>query len=1021
MGRCVVLEHLGSALYKIALKRDIERLEKRVEQLRDRRNLILGDLLPDARERRRQQLDKLRAQDDSVAQWSALTDRQRILIELQRAELAFQLTKIDVEVDTLNAELISVEAEIVRLEAVMSDPPATSAWCGDYTLVLQPGVDYGTMELPEAQRQVPGPISFEPDQSVQTPIMVYPGWDGQAIHDDARDGKMQPVAASGPPAYYFNHALLPGWQKWRPTYRIGTITRLVGDICDVSLDAVEVYPHRDSSVILDLNQTPALENVEIQYMNCNGRAFEVADRVVVRFTDQDWQQPIVIGFESNPKPCQYVFKAIFKEPIPDSDPIVETYNRYSLQYAPEPPLEEGEDPPDPPIPDWKAQQSNDLEFGTTYWRNFAGDIVLSYWGPPSHYWFETIPNGQPDDLRPGTIYWLYDDARLVTTTLASGEGEPPVYERQSLYQQTAIFRDGVLFVNAPETLYGCGVLDDSGGESSQKWLIAVCGKLRSLYGVDPDFDLFNSEQPLLGGNFDSYAGNQTYVYQTTVYATNYDNPQEWQLIGSYDYDDSLTTDIFFDGSPYASTRFARGAFNQKETNHQPWFFSPDGTKACSIKATEPFIGSAETGDGLTHRYDRRLVEITIIPPQPVEVEEGAPAETPTYSPPVAQFNKYPNPLSTIERTNPASAEWTASVDSELSSGTYTTNTGLLGSVSLTSSQSYYLAFDYSDDGELLALVRSETAVGSGNVVADFSDFEQAPFSGGRYTTVANTFTATETTQITHSDRLYIRTGGFVGDDQDIFNLSRQTDSDWLVTGDRSPTTEQYMTLSFAGSKNVNNDIGNNSGPLAADLRAGLVVMGYEYGAIDSGTLERRHWSLWDNGEWRWTIKPVSVNPPDVEEPTSNEIENVDMATPGGGTYDSSERPGELIDFYCDSNCLSAAYRFIPSDNYSLITILGGDRNNNDVNAPVQLIAQVGSGDMAQTLESGFFDDNYVLEITRLSSDNHFYFATALGEILVGTHTEFFSVEYHDSTYGKGFDQEALILLDYNNDFARVGL
>jgi len=38
-------------------------------------------------------------------------------------------------------------------------------------------------------------------------------------------------------------------------------------------------------------------------LDCNSGPFEDGDRVVVQFVNQDWEQPKVIGFESNPKPC----------------------------------------------------------------------------------------------------------------------------------------------------------------------------------------------------------------------------------------------------------------------------------------------------------------------------------------------------------------------------------------------------------------------------------------------------------------------------------------------------------------------------------------------------------------------------------------------------------------------------------------------------------------------------------------------------------------------------------------------
>lgn len=54
-----------------------------------------------------------------------------------------------------------------------------------------------------------------------------------------------------------------------------------------------------------------LENVPIEYMECNSAAFADGDQVVVEFSDLSLNNPKVIGFYTNPKPCeQYIFCAV---------------------------------------------------------------------------------------------------------------------------------------------------------------------------------------------------------------------------------------------------------------------------------------------------------------------------------------------------------------------------------------------------------------------------------------------------------------------------------------------------------------------------------------------------------------------------------------------------------------------------------------------------------------------------------------------------------------------------------------
>jgi len=125
-----------------------------------------------------------------------------------------------------------------------------------------------------------------------------------------------------PEQLFFNVATLPGWQKWMPMYRVGTITSISyeDDTASVDLDEARSSatgigssgspttntdwggPEGDPRG-LRVNQGMPLDQIPVVYMECNADAFEVGDRVLVEFVDQDWDGARVIGFESNPKPC----------------------------------------------------------------------------------------------------------------------------------------------------------------------------------------------------------------------------------------------------------------------------------------------------------------------------------------------------------------------------------------------------------------------------------------------------------------------------------------------------------------------------------------------------------------------------------------------------------------------------------------------------------------------------------------------------------------------------------------------
>lgn len=136
-----------------------------------------------------------------------------------------------------------------------------------------------------------------------------------AIYDAVRDGQMMKVLmqrfidssksniSSG---VYYNWAIRPGWQKWRPNYRYGTITAIDYDLdtCSVALDACVSTDEPDGQS-MDVNQSSSLSDVDIEYMDCNSAAFVVGDEIIVKFIDNDWGSPNVIGFKDNPQPCYW--------------------------------------------------------------------------------------------------------------------------------------------------------------------------------------------------------------------------------------------------------------------------------------------------------------------------------------------------------------------------------------------------------------------------------------------------------------------------------------------------------------------------------------------------------------------------------------------------------------------------------------------------------------------------------------------------------------------------------------------
>jgi hypothetical protein len=131
-------------------------------------------------------------------------------------------------------------------------------------------------------------------------ILVAPGCRAWA----AGDGQFRERDLMSPEQCYYNAAVLPTWQKYMPTYRWGTITFIDHELNIVNLNLHESTSSANAPLI-NVNQTPQLNGVTVQYMSCNSRAFDVGDDVIVQFIGKDWALPVVVGFLDNPKPCGF--------------------------------------------------------------------------------------------------------------------------------------------------------------------------------------------------------------------------------------------------------------------------------------------------------------------------------------------------------------------------------------------------------------------------------------------------------------------------------------------------------------------------------------------------------------------------------------------------------------------------------------------------------------------------------------------------------------------------------------------
>lgn len=180
---------------------------------------------------------------------------------------------------------LSLASLIKQKEYLNRIPPdeETTAYCADATEDLTGEV--GTIEI---------------NGNADGVINIQPGYGDSARYSASRDGVTQHIMAMTPEQAFYNMAMEPGWQRWRPLHMTGLITAIAPDnkSCHVTL---EVATSRFQG--LPLNQSFTLTSIPFQYMDCDGDAFIVGDRVIVRFMNQDPTQGTVVGFAESPRPC----------------------------------------------------------------------------------------------------------------------------------------------------------------------------------------------------------------------------------------------------------------------------------------------------------------------------------------------------------------------------------------------------------------------------------------------------------------------------------------------------------------------------------------------------------------------------------------------------------------------------------------------------------------------------------------------------------------------------------------------
>lgn len=230
----------------------------------------------------------------------------------------------------LKIAITACQKRLAYLNEHVPENVQMSANCVDFVDDLAVDSVVGTIEIARSQTQV-WKIGEDKPYQYTSGIWIRPGYSDQAVYNAVRDGILNPPINQNPWQLYWNWAMMPPSQKWKPRYRRAIINNLSGDYADITLTDL-VYLTEDLAEI-DIDQTLSLISVPIVYMDCNGQAFKEGDAVIVEFTGQDWDSAKVVGFYGPPQECvetQY-YAVIFQKYNNGFIPI-QTSQVYEKQY-----------------------------------------------------------------------------------------------------------------------------------------------------------------------------------------------------------------------------------------------------------------------------------------------------------------------------------------------------------------------------------------------------------------------------------------------------------------------------------------------------------------------------------------------------------------------------------------------------------------------------------------------------------------------------------------------------------------
>lgn len=289
MGQGTIAGGGPDGLYDVTLVKSTTRAEANISKLGARIS-ELADLLSDLED----EIDEAQSDyDNALAALNALIAAGAPTADMTTAtavviDKASTLNQAMAKKKRLGLQKAEAEKALARLESAI-ESETVEAWCADFSEELTGGV--GTIE-----------INGRPTQ-----ILVMPGGN----EDDAL-GLLQSPIANTPAGACFNFAILPWWQKYKPTYRVGVMINIPSetegagiDTCDVGIlpvygmQGINVNQDGDGTYFYEYPTPPGVESFCQRHPDhpmCT-----LTEDETIELTSERWETMVSVNREVNEK------------------------------------------------------------------------------------------------------------------------------------------------------------------------------------------------------------------------------------------------------------------------------------------------------------------------------------------------------------------------------------------------------------------------------------------------------------------------------------------------------------------------------------------------------------------------------------------------------------------------------------------------------------------------------------------------------------------------------------------------